>query len=100
MRNRKADVLSTGSRILIALLSIGQALAGTTPTTTSLVSSANPSVFGAAVTLTATVSASAATGKVTFYDGANILGVGTLNGSAIATLSTIMIQAGQRNLRA
>ena len=38
-------------------------------TTVSLVSSANPLTFGHSVTLTASVSPSAATGKVTFYDG-------------------------------
>ena len=41
------------------------------------------SVFGAPVTLTATVSPSSATGPVTFYDGVAILGVAQLsNGNA------------------
>ena len=93
----------TWSPALIMLaFSMGQVLAaGPTPTTTSLNSSANPSVFGAPVTLTATVNASPVpTGKVTFYDGANILGIGSLNGAGTASLNTIMIQAGHRNLRA
>ena len=54
---------------------------------------------GQAVTLTATVSPSAATGKVTFYDGTTVLGVGTLAGGT-ATLSTILLPAGSRSLRA
>jgi hypothetical protein len=98
---RLANVLLTCLPVLLALFPIGRALGGSTPTTTMLASSANPSVFGATVTLTATVTANPpATGKVTFYDAANILGIGTLNGSGVATLNTIMIQAGNRNLRA
>ena len=86
--------------LLLTLLLAHHAWAGTTPTITTLGSSANPSVFGASVTLTASVSGSPApTGKVTFYDGANILGVGTLNGG-VATWNTIAIQAGHRHLRA
>ena len=45
-------------------------------TTTTLAATPNPSVLGQPVTLTATVSPSAATGKVTFYDGTTVLGVG------------------------
>src|ERR1019366_9423098 len=40
------------------------------PTTTTLTSAPNPSTFGAAVTLTATVTPSSATRTVTFTDGA------------------------------
>ncbi len=87
--------------VLAALFLIEPARAGSTPTTTLLASSANPSVFGATVTLTATVTENPpATGKVTFYDAANILGTATLNGSGVAKLNTIMIQAGNRKLRA
>ncbi len=43
------------------------------PSTITLVSSANPSVYGHAVTFTASVSPTTATGKVTFYSGASIL---------------------------
>jgi uncharacterized protein (TIGR03437 family) len=49
-------------------------------TTTTLTSSANPSVAGQSLTLTASVSASDATGTVTFFDGTSTLGVGTLAG--------------------
>jgi hypothetical protein len=48
--------------------------------------------------LTATVT-SGATGKVTFYDGTTILGVGTISGIQ-ASLSTVMLASGTRLLRA
>src|SRR5206468_3864046 len=64
-------------------------------TSTVLNSSPNPSVFGQAVTLTATVTAVAPaagvpTGTVTFMDGATVLGTATLtNGSASLVTSTL-----------
>ncbi len=74
-------------------------------TTTGLTSSINPSVFGQATVLTATVAAVAPgagtpTGSVAFYDGATLLGSGTLNGSGVATLTTSAIAAGSRSLSA
>ena len=68
-------------------------------TTTTLVATPNPSALGQSVTLTATVSPSAATGQVTFYDGTTVLGVGTLAGGT-ATLTTSLLPAGSRSLRA
>lgn len=64
----------------------------------TLTSSQNPSVFGSPVTLTATLSAPG-TGKVTFYDGATMLGVGAVSGSS-AGFTTIGLPSGVRNLRA
>src|SRR5262249_15291935 len=67
------------------------------PTTTSLASTPNPSVFGQTVTLTATVSpvppaVGTPTGTVTFRDGATVLGTATLNnGSASLTVSTLAV---------
>lgn len=69
-----------------------------TPTVTSLIASPNPSGYGQPATLTASVSAGA-TGKVTFYDGTTILGVGTLSGTH-ASLTTVMLPSGVRTLRA
>ena len=46
---------------------------GTGTTTTTLATSGSPSVYGDEVTFTATVSPSAATGTVIFYDGATVL---------------------------
>ena len=65
-------------------------------TTTTLAASANPAAFGQAVTLTATVAvtspgAGTPTGMVTFMDGTNALGTGTLSsvsGIATATFNT------------
>jgi hypothetical protein len=59
-------------------------------TTLTLAPSANPSVFGAQVMLTATVTPSAAVGQVTFYNGTSILGYATLS-EGRATLSTILL---------
>jgi sugar lactone lactonase YvrE len=60
-------------------------------TSLAVSSSANPSVFGQAVTLTATVSPSSSssvpTGTVTFSDGANTLGTVPLSSSGTATLT-------------
>src|SRR5207237_8316522 len=77
-----------------------QACAGLSPTTTTLVSTPSSSAtFGQQVTLTATVSPVAATGKVTFYDGTTVLGVGTL-ASGQAVLKTMFLAAGNRLLTA
>jgi hypothetical protein len=64
-------------------------------TTESLSSSQNPSAVGQAVTLTATVSASAGvpTGKVKFMRGAVGLGTVTLSGG-VATVTTTTLPAG------
>src|SRR5712692_2442114 len=66
-------------------------------TTTTVTSSANPSVFGQGVTFTATVAAVApgsgtATGTVTFKDGATTLGTGTLSaGQATFATSSLTV---------
>jgi len=70
-----------------------------TQSTALLGSSPNPSVFGALVTLRATVSPAAVTGTVTFYDGTAVLGVSTLAGGT-ATLQTSLLAADNRSLRA
>ena len=59
------------------------------PSTTTVSSSANPSVYGQSVTFTATVSGGGAkpTGTVTFKDGTTTLGTGTLSGGS-TTFST------------
>jgi hypothetical protein len=59
-----------------------------TPTVV-LASSANPSVYGVAVTFTATTSANA-TGTILFYDGGSVLGPGTISGGgATYTLNSL-----------
>uniref|UniRef100_Q02BD5 Conserved repeat domain n=1 Tax=Solibacter usitatus (strain Ellin6076) TaxID=234267 RepID=Q02BD5_SOLUE len=64
-----------------------------------LSASPNASAFGAAVTMTAQVTPSAAAGRVTFYDGTTVLGTSVLS-SGMATLSTLLLPAGTRTLRA
>jgi hypothetical protein len=65
------------------------------PTTTMLVSSANPSRLSQAVTFTATVTSSGgptATGMVRFWDGAKMIGTGTLSsGVAQLKISTLAV---------
>jgi hypothetical protein len=59
-----------------------------TPTVT-LTSSTNPTVYGSPVTFTAQTAVSA-TGTIKFYDGATIIGTGTLsNGTATFTLNSL-----------
>ncbi len=73
----------------------------------TLASSPNPSTLGQSVTLTVTVTPSAATGKVTFYDstnvfgnmGTNVLGTATLAGGA-AALTTRLLASGTQSLTA
>jgi hypothetical protein len=73
-------------------------------TTTALVSSLNPSVFGQSVTFTATVTAVAPgsgtpTGTVTFYDGSTKLGTGTLGGG-VASFTTASLAVGSHSIKA
>ena len=67
--------------------------AGNTPSSLSLSSSINPSIYGGSVTLVATVSPSASTGKVTFYEGTAVLGTVPIM-SGQAALTTILLTPG------
>jgi len=71
-------------------------------TTTTLTSSANPSIVGNPVTLTATVAASSSipSGSVTFSDSGAALGTATLNGTGTATFTTSSLAAGTHLLTA
>jgi hypothetical protein len=66
---------------------------------TSLVSSLNPSTSGQAVTFTATVTPSGATGSVEFFDGASSLGTSPLV-SGSASLSTSALTPGSHPITA
>jgi hypothetical protein len=73
--------------------------AGSSPSTVTLASSANPSILGQAIKLTATVSPSGATGKVAFYDDANLLDTVPLaDGQAL--ISIIQLPSGHHLLNA
>jgi hypothetical protein len=63
------------------------------PSTTAASSSLNPSSFGQAVTLTATVTPSTATGNVTFSDGATVVTTVAVNGG-IASFTTAALAGG------
>ncbi len=73
-------------------------------TTTAVVSSANPSIFGQPVTFTATVTkaqgSAVPTGTVTFFDGATPIGTSPLNGSAQAALIAPSLSAGNHAITA
>src|SRR5438034_8087029 len=71
-------------------------------TSTAVTSSNNPSIIGAAVTFTATVTSPVTgtpTGTVTFQDGASALGTGTLSGGT-ATFTTSGLTAGTHSITA
>lgn len=104
---------TSGSRSLTATYSgDGNFLASTSShsqsvlkasTTTTLASSANPSNFGGAVTLTATVSSTAggpANGDtVKFIDGTTTIGTGSLT-AGVATFTTAALAAGTHKIKA
>jgi hypothetical protein len=71
------------------------------PTTTTVASSVNPSANGQSVTFTATVTSSGGTptGIVTFLDGANTLGPGTLS-AGVATFATPSLTVGSHSITA
>ena len=68
-------------------------------TSASVGSSLEPSTVGDSVTFTSTVSPSAATGTVTFKDGATTLGTGSLSGG-VATYATSALTAGSHTITA
>lgn len=73
--------------------------------TTTLTSSANPSVATKSVTFTAAIAVPAPgvatpTGTVTFYDGAATLGTGTVDGSGKATITTTSLGVGTHSITA
>ncbi len=69
-------------------------------TTTILVSSSNPSVYGQAVTFTATVASGLGTpsGSVNFFDGATSLGSTTLGSTGMTSLTTSSLGAGTHSI--
>jgi len=73
-------------------------------TETMLASNANPATTGQSITFTADVVTAGQslipTGAVTFLDGSTVLGVASLNGSGLATLSTSALEAGSHTISA
>ncbi|MBC8275708.1 MAG: Ig-like domain repeat protein [Chloroflexi bacterium] len=77
----------------------------TANTTITLISDANPSVYGQSVTFTATVSAvppgaGTPTGNVTFMDGATTLGTKTLDASGQASITIDNLTVGDHTITA
>src|SRR5205085_3090455 len=74
----------------------------TTPTTTTLASTPNPSQFGGSVTITAAVSGGTPTptGNITFFDGGNSLASRALDNSGNATFITGGLSVGSHSITA
>ncbi|MEO8370703.1 MAG: Ig-like domain repeat protein, partial [Candidatus Solibacter sp.] len=80
-----ANVLAGSSSVLVQTVQMKT-------TTTSLVTTPNPSVFGGSVTLTATVSPAGATGTVWFYNsGVPLLSAPVVSGAAQASIATLPV---------
>jgi Bacterial Ig-like domain (group 3)/Galactose oxidase, central domain len=109
-----AAALSVGSHSITAAYGGDSSFAGSTSpaliqvvnqtsTTTTLISSANPSVLGQLVTFTATVSpvpgSATPTGTVSFKDGAVTLGARTLSGGQ-ASFTTAALSVGSHSITA
>lgn len=101
--------LTAGSHLMTAIYSGDSTFSGSTSTpstqtvtaatTTTVMSSLNPSTPGASVTFTANVTGAAPTGLVTFFDGATPLGTGSVVAGA-ATYSTSALANGPHNITA
>ncbi len=67
-----------------------------------LTASASSIVSGTSVTFTATVTGGGVepTGTITFYDGSKEMGIGTLNGSGVATFTTTTLATGKHSITA
>jgi hypothetical protein len=107
------SVLTVGTHSITASYAGGANLSGSTSTalsqvvngastTTAVGSSANPSTFGQAVTLSATIQTAfggSATGTITFLDGTTSLGTATVSSNA-AQLSLSSLSAGSHSITA
>ena len=81
----------------ILLAGLGVLINNTTPTSTTLTSSLNPSIYGQKVTFTATVNNNggvAPTGTVVFTYGTHTIGSAPLSSSGVATLTRSILNAG------
>jgi autotransporter-associated beta strand protein len=80
-------------------VTVGPAFA-VTSTALALSSGNTPDLVGTSLTFAATVAGSAPGGDVTFYDGATLLGTGTLNGSFQASFTTTSLALGAHAITA
>jgi YVTN family beta-propeller protein len=93
------DVNGLGSQNYALGIAKGTLTIVANPTTTALTVNPTSSQYGDLVTLTATVTPSAATGIITFVDGSIVRGTATLSGG-VATLTTTAIHAGVYTIKA
>ncbi len=99
-----ANYSGDASNLASASLPLSQVISGSAlPTTTTLVSSLNPSTFGASVTFTATVSGSGSspTGTVAFMDGATAVAgcsAQPVNGAGQAACTTSSLAVGVHSI--
>jgi hypothetical protein len=94
---------ATGPQIANYSVSIvNGTLTVTAAATNTTLSAPGSSNYGASVALTATVTSAAGVpgGTVTFLSGSTPVGVGTLNGSGVATLNTAALPAGSDSVTA
>ncbi len=94
--NYSGDSNDNGSTSLVLTQTVNAAITKTS-TASTVTSSLNPSTSGQSVTLTATVSPSAATGTVTFLDGTATLGSSTLSGGK-GTFITLSLAVGSHSI--
>ena len=83
------DTNFSGSTSSLIMQTVTQA---TSSVAVTLTMGANPSLFGQALTFTATISpqfGGTPTGQVTFKDGSTVMGIRALNGSAKAVITTL-----------
>src|SRR4051812_41998893 len=94
-----------GSGLLLdPVLPLTDGIPTSTGTSTTLISSVNPSTIGQGVTFTATVIPASGvtipTGTVTFLDLVTTIGTGSLDPSGVATFSTSILTLGFHNITA
>ena len=102
LANSRVWESSTGYNNLRYTLTVTKAAPIKVATTTSVVSSKNPSTFGNTVTFTATVKSTTTgtpTGQVTFKDGSATLGTGTLSNGK-TTFKTSALSVGTHSITA
>ena len=97
-RPNAKSILSVFLRILGSGILLAPCVSAQLSSSITLTSGQNPSLYGQAVSLTATVTPGA-TGKVTFYDGATILGTRVLTAGS-ARFTTVLLPSGTGYLQA
>ncbi len=88
--------LAVSSDFGVSIL-LGKPPSGASSSSVTVATSANPSISGASLTITASVAPSAARGTVTFYDGTKVLGVGILT-NGHATFTTALLLNGSHDI--